>query len=424
MPAKWWSRLLDNYPLLLLTVIASLNYFDRNIFSIVLQSIKAEMRISDTALGLVAGLAFVLFYSILGVPIAHLADRYSRRNIITIGLTFWSLMTALTGMVVNVWQLALTRFLMGAGEASAVAPSNSMASDLYRKEHRPLAVAIIASGSSLGYLFGYPLGGYIDQHYGWRAAFWVAGIPGMLIALLFFATVKEPERGSSEEGRPSIAVSTFLETALFLARSRSYCFVVLGGSMMAIYMYASLTWSPAFLARVHHFTSSEVGTYVGVARGIMGLAGTLLGGLLTERLGRRDERWRAWLPALACALTAPANLLFLYPHSRWLVVSGLGAGSFFAAMHLGPLYALCMHVARVRMRATATATFLLFANMIGQILGPFGVGYLNDALTSTYGATAIRYSLLVGTAFALFAGIFLAICGRYTVEDARRATAA
>ena len=175
------------------------NYLDRSILGLALPMIKAEMQASDTALGLVSGLAFVLFYAILGVPIAWAADRWNRRNIIAAGLAFWSLMTALTGFVANIWQLALARFLMGAGEACCMPPSNSIISDLFRKARRPLALAIFGTANSIAFIALFPIAGWIADHHGWRTMFVAAGAPGLVLALLFYLTVREPVRGASDE---------------------------------------------------------------------------------------------------------------------------------------------------------------------------------------------------------------------------------
>ena len=410
-----------HYTLAVLTLVSSFNYLDRNLFSIVLESIKAEMHLSDTALGLVGGFAFVMFYSLLGVPIAWLADRFNRRTIIGVGLAFWSLMTALTGLVQNVWQLAATRFLMGAGEASSTAPSNSMLSDLYGRGRRPLVLSIYSCGAGLGTLAGYMMGGWVDQHYGWRAVFLIAGAPGLAVALLLFLTVQEPPRGGAEQRAAAVTSHSFRETLRYLAGARSYVWLVLGGCLMAVHLYAGIIWGPAFLMRVHGLSPAETGSYMGLIRGPLGLLGVLAGGAAAVRLGRRDERWRVWMPALACMLAAPAEVLFLFGPSLQASIIGLGAATFLTAMHLGPVYAAVLGAARVRMRAVATATFMLFANLFGQTVGPLGVGWLNDVLSGRYGDLAIRYSMLLEAAAALFAGLLFWMAARHIVTDAHRA---
>ena len=410
-----------NYTLVLLTVIYTLNYLDRNLFSIVLQSIKVDLQLTDTQLGLVGGVAFVMFYAIMGIPIAWLADRYNRRNIIAIGLAFWSLMTACTGFAANLWQLALTRFLMGAGEAAGVSPANSMLADLYDKARRPLALSIMTCGSTLGMFLAYLLGGFIDEHYGWRAVFFVGGVPGIVVALFFYLTVREPVRGAAEVGRVPTGINTFRETMRFLSRSRTYVIVLTGGCMMAVHLYASMIWGPAFMIRVHELPSGTMGTYMAFARGPTGLVGMILGGVAVLRLGQRDERWRIWLPAGVCLLTAPAEIIFLFSDTLWLALSGLALASLFTSMYTGPIFAILLGVSKVRMRAMAVATFVVLGSLVGQFIGPLWVGYLNDLMQAQFGAKAIRYSLLVGPICAMLAGLIIWTSAKSLDTDTRRA---
>lgn len=411
----------SHYVLFLLTIIYALNYLDRNIFSIVLQSIKNELALTDTTLGLLGGLAFAMFYATMGIPIAYLADRYSRRTIIAIGLSVWSLMTALTGMVVNVWQLALTRFLMGAGEATGPAPSNSLLADLYDKSRRPLAISILTSGSTIGIILGYLLGGWVNEVYGWRVVYLVAGIPGLVMALIFYLTVREPARGAAESGPVSLEMKSLSGSLRFLLGSKTYIYIVIGGCLMGVYFFGNNIWSPAFLMRVHGLDSGETGSYLALARGPIGICGTFMGGFLAERLGRRDERWRVWIPALGCLFAVPAEIVFLFSETLWLAVTGMVVGSFFTHMHLGPLYAVLLSVAAVRVRAVAVAFFLFCANLVGQTVGPLGIGYLNDVMQDTLGVQAIRYSLLIGAAFSVAGGVLIWLGARYAVQDMKRA---
>jgi MFS family permease len=331
-------------------------------------------------------------------------------------------MTVLTGMVINFWQLAATRFLMGAGEACGNPPANSMVADLYEMERRGTAVSILVSGSTIGVFLGYLLGGWLNEFYGWRMVYFLAGVPGLFIALLFWFTVKEPRRGSTESGSRSISVSSFWETMAFFVHSKTYLFVVIGGCMMAVHIMGNAIWYPAFLERVHDLRSGEIGTYLAMARGPVGILGIFLGGYLADRMGRRDERWRVWVPALGCLLLVPAELVFLFSGTLWFAVTGLIVAQFFSALHMGPIYAIVLAVARVRMRAMATALFLFCSNMVGQTLGPLGIGYVNDVLTPSLGQHAIRYSLLLGPAFGVLAFILIGMGSRYVVRDIRNAT--
>ncbi|OGT72206.1 MAG: hypothetical protein A3I78_08985 [Gammaproteobacteria bacterium RIFCSPLOWO2_02_FULL_56_15] len=407
------------YALGLLTLIYAFNYLDRSILSLVLPQIKAEMHLSDTTLGLVSGFAFVLFYSLLGVPIARLADRSSRRNILGAGLIFWSLMTSLTGFVVNVWQLAATRFLMGAGEACGVAPSNALVAAMFSKARRALALAILSAGSSIAFVVFFPVAGWIVDNHGWRMTFIAAGVPGVLLALLLFATVREPAR--TVPAGPTRGQEGFVETALFLLRSKAFTRTVAGGAFMGISLYASSVWNPMFLVRVHHFSLTEVGSTIGPLRGLAGLGGVVFGGWLADRLGRRDARWRLATPGIACLLVLPAEMVFLLSGSISTSLAGLGVAQFCTSMHLGPVYAACMGVARPQMRATAAALFLLIANLVGQVLGPLIVGFLNDVLSASYGDLAIRYSLIVGAVCAALGGAVLIGASHSLEADSHRA---
>ncbi|MGH8259349.1 MAG: MFS transporter, partial [Steroidobacteraceae bacterium] len=251
------------YSLGFLTLISAFNYLDRGVLGLALPLIKHEMRVSDTALGLASGLAFALFYSLLGVPIAWLADRWSRRNIIAIGFGFWSVMTALTGFVGNIWQLAGARFLMGAGEACGVAPSNALVSDLFPTSRRAMALAILASASSLAYIVFYPLLGWIGQHHGWRAMFIASGVPGLALTLLFVLTVREPPRGAPGSKRPGLEPTSLPASVRFLFGSPAYLLLLLGASLMGASAYAGGTWNPTFLARVHHMRLGEIAAALG-----------------------------------------------------------------------------------------------------------------------------------------------------------------
>lgn len=414
-----WS-LKSIYGLAILTLIYTLNYADRQILGLVLPLIKKEMHLSDVGLGLITGFVFVLFYSIMGVPIARLADRSNRRNILAIGLAFWSLMTSLSGVVANVWQLAGARFLMGAGEATGVAPSTSIVADMFSKSKRPLAMAILTSGSSLAALLFFPLIGWLAQTWGWRACFMASGAFGLVLAVVLALTVPEPARSGSE-GAAKVAQEPFAATARFLFSSNAYAFTVVGGAFIGVSLYASQVWHPSFLARVHHLSLIQIGSSIGLMRGVAGLAGTVLGGVATARLSRRDDRWRLWLPGLVCILALPSELVFLLSPSLPAALIGMLLYHLFTAAHLGPVYAVCQNIARPSMRATATAIFLLSANLFGQVIGPLAVGYLNDRWAAAYGPEAIRYSLILGGACAFVGGALFVLGARGLGRDIARA---
>lgn len=404
-----------SYTLGLLTVIYALNYLDRQILSLVLPLIKADLHVSDTALGLVTGFAFVLFYSIMGVPIARLADRANRRNIVAVGCAFWSAMTFATGFVQNIWQLAATRFLMGAGEACGIAPSNSMVADLVSAPRRPFALAVLTAGNGMGSLLLFPVVGWIALQYGWHACFFAAGCAGIAVTVLFVLTVREPARrgGRSVKSTPD----TLFRALGYLAQSRAYVLILCGGAFMGVSLYASIVWTSSFLVRIHGFNMAEVGSTLGPIKGVCGVAGVLIGGLVSMRLGRRDPRMRLWVPGLACVLVLPAEILFLLPADVPTSLVGLALASFLSSAHLGPIYAACLSVAKPTLHATASAVFLFVANLVGQIGGPLLVGRLNDFWRDVYGDAAIRYSMLVGATCAVVGGAFFILAARHIGAD-------
>jgi MFS family permease len=412
------------YGLGFLTLISAFNYLDRSLLGLALPAIKAEMAVSDTVLGLVSGLAFVLFYSLLGVPIAWAADRWNRRNIIAAGFAFWSLMTLLTGWVANIWQLAVARFLMGAGEACGLAPSNSIISDLFRKERRALALSIFGTGSSIAFVVFFPILGAIGEAHGWRQMFVFAGVPGVLLAVIFALTVREPRRtgrSPAEDRAPRNPGSLFADLAV-LFRSPAYLFLLAASTFMGLNVFAASVWTPTFLERVHGLSMGSVASIIGPIRGIFGLAGVLIGGFAIDRLMRRSPHWRITLPALACLLLAPVEVLFLLASEQWLWMAAFAGSAFLTLIHQGPLFALVMEVAPSRMRALAIATLVLFSGLLGQAAGPLIVGMANDALAPTIGDTAIRYSMLIIAATAILAGVMIMLSRRH-LEHTRTARA-
>lgn len=413
-PAGDWSRQ-ASYTLFFLTVVTTLNYFDRSALALVLPLVKADMGLSDTALGIVSSL--VLVYAIVGVPVAMLADRVNRRNIIAIGFAFWSAMTALTGLAANVWHLALTRLLMGVGESCGVAPSNSMLADLFSRKALPAALGIFTCGASIAFIIYSPIAGFLADTYGWRSVFFAFGLLGVALALVFYLTVKEPAR-SAEALRDK---ASFGETVRFLARSYGFWLLVLAGGFLGAYLYGRATWTATFLIRVHGFSITEIGALFEPVRGAVSAAGILAGGWLAGALSRRGERWLALTPALSCLLLVPFEAMFVFADAAWLWISGFVASSLFSIMYLPAAYAGVMAVARSRMKATAVSIYLLSATLVGQFAGPILIGGMNDALAQRLGDIAIRYSLGVVILCALAGGLLFLAAAAFMARDVKRA---
>jgi MFS family permease len=417
------------YALVFLTLVSTLNYFDRSVLSLMLPLIKKDFAVSDTTLGVVTGLIAV--YAILGVPVAWLAERWSRRNIVAIGLFFWSLMTGLTGLVTNVWQLGGTRFAMAIGESAGLAPSQSMLSSIFSARARPVVLSIITTASSLALLIYSPLAGWLSgvpatdlgqfaRFHGWRIVFLAAGAPGVVLAVVMLLTIREPRH----TGPSAVRTAPLGEALGFLSGSKAFLWCLLGTSIMGVYLYGVSAWDATFLVRVRHFTVPQVGEIFSPIRGGMSAIGIVLGGLLSARFEKADPRWRCWIPGLACVLMAPFQFVYLFSDSAPVWISAYATAALFSIMHQGPIYAVYVSVAQARSRAVAVSVALLGATVTGQFGGPILIGWLNDQMHERFGDEAIRYSMLVVMACAFLAGLCYLVASRYVVADTRRAAEA
>ncbi|GKQ50757.1 MFS transporter [Bradyrhizobium sp. Ce-3] len=407
------------YVLALLTIIYALNFLDRTIFNVLIEPIKKEFALSDTTMGLLAGFGFVLFYSLLGIPIARMADRLNRRNIVAAAFAFWSAMTYLCGLASSVTTLALARVGVGIGESAGTPASQSMIADLFDKNERPRALGIYAIGTYLGVFLGYFIGGTINQHYGWRMAFFTAGLPGIALAAILWLTISEPKRGAMAE---TFKAEPIGPTLGFLLSQPSFVIVLIGFCLTTYTNYATAVWIPPFLARIHHLSSAEIGSYAGTFKGLAGMAGTLIGGLVVARIGRRDDRWKLWAPAIMSGLAGPVFALCMLTPSFTLMVATLALTSFMVGFHLGPIFAIAQTVAKPSMRALASAIVLLTATCFGQGVGPLAVGLINDALKASYGVDAVRYSLLSAAVTTTLGALLFVWAARWIRTDIARAS--
>jgi MFS family permease len=407
------------YTLGLLTLSYALNFLDRTIFNVLIEPIKKEFQLSDTMLGLLAGFGFVLMYSVLGVPIARLADRSNRRNIVTAALAFFSAMTALCGMAQSAAMLALARIGVGIGESAGTPASQSIIADLFGKADRPRALGIFAIGTYLGVFLGYFFGGWVNQYLGWRIAFISASIPGMAIALLLGVTVAEPARQG--DGGEKISNEAIGPTLAFLFSQKPFLLVLIGFCLAGFTNYSTSVWIPAFMERVHHLTGAEIGTYAGTFKGLFGIAGALLGGFVVAKIGKNDDRWKLWAPAIMSGLAGPTFIICMLTSNFHVMVSMLGLFSILVGFHLGPIFAVAQTIAKANMRALAAATILLTATCFGQGVGPLAVGYLNDVLQKAYGTQAVRYSLLIAALATVLAALFFARAAPTIRADINRA---
>ncbi|HEX4301640.1 MAG TPA: MFS transporter [Rhizomicrobium sp.] len=412
-----------HYVLFMVTLVFVVNYLDRQVLAILLPLIKAEFHVSDSALGLLTGPAFVVLYATLGVPLALMADRVNRRNLIAGSLALFSLMTVLCNYTVSFWQLLAARVGVGIGEAGTGPSINAIIADLYPPKERASALAIYSAGLNVGLLFAFFGGGWVAQHYGWRMAFLLAGLPGLVLVFLFLFTVEEPKRGYSEGLADGGAAPGLIATAKVLWGQRSFRFLSLGTSMSAFGGYAAIAFVPSFLARSHGMTPAQIGLLLSITTGIFGFIGTVLSGIVADRVGKGDIGRSMLVPVVATFIGLPfAPVFYLSPNLMFVMIA-LAIPAFLGASYLGPAYSATQGLVPLRMRATAAAILLFVLNMIGLGLGPLGVGILSDLLTPWLHQDALRWALLSTTITSLIGAFFYWQSSRTLAQDMARAAA-
>jgi predicted MFS family arabinose efflux permease len=407
----------SRYVLGVLFVVYVFNFIDRQVLAILLDPIKQELGVSDTAMGFLSGFAFAFFYTFAGIPIARWADRASRRSIIALGLGLWSAMTAASGLASSFLQLALARVGVGVGEAAGSPPAHSLISDYFAPERRATALAIYATGVYVGAMIAFLAGGYIREYFDWRIAFLVVGLPGIPLALLVRFTIREPPRGHSESGPADTRAASMAEVIRFLLKRRSYVYIVTAASCQAMSGYGVLAWGPTFLGRVHQMGGVEIGIWFGLSIGLGGTLGAYLGGAIADRLGVRDRRWYMFLSAIVTLAGVPFVAGFLLLDDTRVALLCFIPFYVLAAMYVGPMLSMTQGLVRLRMRATASAILLFMLNMFGLGAGPLLVGFLNDQLNDRFGLEAIRYSLLVVGIIGGLASVFFLQASRTLRED-------
>lgn len=418
------SRRARNYALGVLVAVYALNFVDRQILAILLPAIKLEFAIDDWVLGFIAGPAFALFYATLGVPIAMLADRFNRRNLIAIAITLWSVMTALSGLASNVVQLALARVGVGIGEAGCSPSAHSMIADYYPPENRSTAMGIYTVGISLGIMIAFIAGGWIVENIGWREAFFVVGVPGLLLALIVRYTVSEPPRGMSENRVDSQHRPGMLEVSRYLLARKSFVHMAVGSGLASFIGYATVSFFPSFLARSYGMSLTEIGFYLALAYGIGGGLGYACGGYIADRLGRGNRKRSLWGVAVAMSIAWAASFPVYLLDNVSSVLLLFSVVVFFSNFYLATTFAQVQGMVGLRMRAVASAFVLLILNVIGLGFGPQVAGLLSDALASVYGDDSMRYSLLIIAAvIGPWSALHYFYAGRYIEADLARASA-
>ena len=379
----------------MLAVVYMFNFVDRQLPAILLPAIRAEFQVSDTLLGLLVGTAFALFYSVLGVPIALLAGRWNRRNLIALALAVWSAMTALSGVAANYWHLALARIGVGIGEAGCSPPAHSMIADLYPPERRSTAMGVYTMGISAGIMLAYIAGGWVVENIGWREAFFIVGIPGLVLALLVRLTVAEPPRGHSEARTDHGRHPPIQDVFRLLFSRKSFLNMAVGAGLSSFAGYAAISWFPSFLTRSFEGNFVLLNVWLGLILGIAGGLGFFGGGALADFFGRIRQRNAMWFIAATQCAAAIASFGVYLAGSAKVALLMFVLPVFISNFYLAPVLAQTQSLVPLRMRGVASAIVLLIINLIGLAMGPPAVGMLSDLLAPSFGDDSLRYGLLI-----------------------------
>jgi MFS family permease len=409
------------YALAVLVLVFTSSHVDRQIMGILLEPIKHDLNASDTQMGFLIGLTFALFYATLGMPIAMLADRGNRRNIITWAITIWSGMTVLCGYAQTFAQLAITRIGVGIGEAGSSPPSHSMISDMFPMGQRGTAMGIYALGVNLGLLIAYLAGGWMSEHWGWRTTFIVVGLPGLAIALLTRFTVVEPKRGQQDGERNIPQAPPFKEVARYMWHTPAARHVVFGSALAGFVGYGMVLWLPAFFVRSHGLSQTEVGFTLALMTGVVGGTGTFLAGKLADVLSARDQRWFAWVVAIGKGGLVPFLVWFFMVQEFVPALLIYLVPAFLGGFYMAPTFAMVQSLVKPEMRSVAAAISLFLLNIIGLGLGPQAVGIVSDLLADQHGKESLRYALMIFSLVNIWSALHYFLAARTLRQDIKRA---
>lgn len=382
------------YVLGLLTLTSLFSVADRLVFSILLEDIKAEFDFTDFELGLLGGLAFTATYVLIGFPAARLADRSIRKNIIASAITFWSLMTALCGAAVGFVTLFLARTGVGVGEGCSGPASQSLMADYFRRDELARAMGFLTWGATLGTVTGLMAGGLLAEAYGWRMAFVLMALPGVVLGAFLYFTVREPQRGRFAPAGSRIEQTSLKETVSSLLRNRVFMGLSIGWAVQIMIGYALAFWMAAVMLRNFDVSTADVAVYLGLAFLIGGIPGPVLGGFLTDWLTRYDERWRAWLPGVVSLLCVAPLTLSLYSSGFWQFLGFFAVAYGIYVASQAPIMSGVQNAVEPSQRGFAVAIALFFNNLVGQALGLAVIGWVSDWLAPTQGGFALSIAVL------------------------------
>ncbi|MFK4793595.1 spinster family MFS transporter [Sphingobium sp. ZW T5_29] len=402
------------YILLLVFLLNSLSYADRNLFSILIPAIKAEFGISDSLLGLIGGPGFIISYVLFSMPLARLADRWSRRGVLALAATLWSAATAMCGAAGNAAQLAMARFVVGIGEAGGLPPSQSILASTFSEKRRSAAMGVLASSTYFGLILGLLGGAAVAAEWGWRAAFFALALPGFPLALLIWFTGLKREKQDIAPGAGQSGPG-FLASVRMFWGIKSLRLIAIGVGTFNIFGYAGAVWMPAYFMRSHGMSVIEAGAWLGIGAAIGGITGSVAAGAIVDRLRVRGEHWQLRLPAIAFLLAFPQNVaMYMLPGGAGINVAGNHVpgvaliaivGGFLAASWAGPSFSAAAKLVAPSQRAQATAMLIVVINVIGSMVGPSLSGLVSDLLVGRMGEESLRYSLLIMSLLTLAGGM-------------------
>ncbi len=409
-----------SFVLAILVLVYMMNFIDRQILAVLAVPMKTELGLSDSQLGILHGLAFALLYTTLGIPIAALADRSSRRRIMSWALGIWSAFTVLCGFIVGFWSLFFSRVGVGIGEAGGVAPAYSFISDYYPKEQRARALSIYSLGIPLGMAFGILLGTIIASRIGWRSAFIIVGSIGLVIAPVMRFAVRDPKRGGYEAKPGDTAApptARFVEVLSMVVRKPTFWLLSFGAAASSVCGYGLAAWLPSFFIRSYKLSLTEMGLFYASITIIGGCLGILGGGILADRVGKRSKAYYPLIPAVSFLIGLPcffgavhsSSLLLAFP--LFLIPTALNL------VWLGPIVTSVQHLVPAHMRTRASAMFLLINNLIGIAVGSYYFGAMSDALKPHFGAESLRYAIYSGLGFYVIASTLFLIASRKIKKD-------
>jgi len=416
------------YVLAALLVVYTLNFLDRQFLTVLAEPVKKSLHLSDTEMGMLTGVVFALFYTVIGIPVGMLADRTNRKNIITVAMTVWSLFTAACGFATGFISLAVPRMGVGVGEAGGAPPSYSIVSDYFPPRQRGTALAIFSLGVPFGTMFGAMSGGYIAAQFGWQTAFKALGVIGLIIAPIFFLTVREPKRGVFDGGAGAHGGNPFAAIGVFFGRPM-LAFTALACGITAFVGYGMLNWNPPLLMRVKGMKLQDLALYYGLMSGITGAIGTFASGWLVDKLGALRPRAYAMVPAFSILLSLPFLIGAAYAPNWQITLLLLAGPALLNNMYLAPALAVVQNAVSPQQRVVSGALLLFILNLVGLGGGPVFVGAMSDHFKAAHvaagmpapaaSALGLQQGLLsLGPVFVL-AFLTWCIAGHFIAKEAR-----